>query len=134
MPRTPSENMVRTPSVVEAPEIASYLNAEASKDLEMIHGCLRSLYFFTDLHDSGRNALAEAMEVFDFPDGADVTRQGNKQGTHFFIVESGTFVVYKNSEAKAEITKGQAFGESVILLSGAQSATVRATGSNCRAY
>eukprot|EP00929_Paragymnodinium_shiwhaense_P119598 TRINITY_DN91501_c0_g1_i1.p1 TRINITY_DN91501_c0_g1~~TRINITY_DN91501_c0_g1_i1.p1 ORF type:complete len:2121 (+),score=667.37 TRINITY_DN91501_c0_g1_i1:86-6448(+) len=122
------------PAEVIPPDIMHHVVAGATKDLKLIEDALKALYFFADLHEEGRHALAQGMEVFDFPDGADVCRQGNKQGSHFFIVESGAFVVIKNGENKCEITPGQAFGESVILLSGAQSATVRATGSNCRAY
>merc|ERR1719162_300337 len=73
------------------------------------------------------------MEVFEFADGDYATRQGNMKGTHFFIIESGTFNVIKDGEIKAEISQGQAFGESVILLSGAQTASVVAKG-RTRAY
>lgn len=73
-------------------------------------------------------ALVGGMEVFEFPDGADVTRQGNAKGTHFFVVAEGEFDIIRNGETVAVISKGAAFGESAILLSGTQNATVRAKG------
>uniref|UniRef100_A0A7S0A147 cGMP-dependent protein kinase n=1 Tax=Pyrodinium bahamense TaxID=73915 RepID=A0A7S0A147_9DINO len=70
------------------------------------------------------------MEVFAFADGELVTLQGNVQGTHFFIVAEGTLTILRDGAMRNEITQGAAFGESVILLSGAQNATVRSKGSS----
>lgn len=33
------------------------------------------------------------MEVFDLPNGTMIAQQGSTRGTHFFVVEQGTFEV-----------------------------------------
>lgn len=108
-------------------EIERHKVPGAPKDVELLKATLRSLYFFQELGEDGENRIIEAMEVFAFKDGEEVTRQGSTTGTHFFIVAEGTFVVVVNGVEKSEITEGAAFGENVILLSGAETVTVRAT-------
>jgi len=98
------------------------------KDKESIRNTLKSLDFFHDLDDEACDGIIQAMGVFRFEDGEDVTRQGNTNGSHFFIVAEGTFAVFLDGELRNQIKKGAAFGESVVLMSGAQRATVRAQG------
>ncbi|CAE7701266.1 for [Symbiodinium microadriaticum] len=88
----------------------------------------RKLLYFKDVDQETLQKLIAAMEVFRFPDGTQVSRQGSYRGSHFFIVSKGTLVVLRNGETKSEITKGAAFGENVILMSGAQDATIQAKG------
>ena len=44
--------------------------------------------------------LVDAMEVFRFPGGTQVTRQGSARGTHFFIVSKGTMVILRRLGAE----------------------------------
>ncbi|CAE7366380.1 PRKG1 [Symbiodinium natans] len=100
----------------------------ATKDKELLESILRKLLYFKDVDQETLQKLIAAMEVFRFPDGTQVSRQGSFRGTHFFIVSKGTLVVLRNGETKSEITTGAAFGENVILMSGAQDATIQAKG------
>lgn len=100
----------------------------ASKDGAFAEGILRKLLYFKDVDRETIQKLIEAMEVFKFPDGTQVTRQGSARGTHFFIVSKGTMVILRNGEVKSEISQGAAFGENVILMSGGQDTTVQAKG------
>ncbi|CAJ1349953.1 unnamed protein product [Effrenium voratum] len=88
----------------------------------------RKLLYFKDVDQETIDKLINAMEVFKFPDGTQVTRQGSARGTHFFIVYKGSLVILRNGEVKSEISQGAAFGENVILMSGAQDTTVQAKG------
>jgi len=125
---TEIQRLSRTEGPVEPPDILSHVNKSGKKNEELIKTTLCSLYFFKQLDEASIMALVRGMEVFDFPDGADVTRQGNAKGTHFFVVAEGEFDIIRSNETVAVISKGAAFGESAILLSGTQNATVRAKG------
>lgn len=100
----------------------------AAKDAAFAEGILRKLLYFKDVDRETIQKLIDAMEVFKFPDGTQVTRQGSARGTHFFIVSKGTMVILRNGEVKSEISQGAAFGENVILMSGGQDTTVQARG------
>merc|ERR1740121_853142 len=83
---------------------------------------------FRDLNDESIAGLAKAMGVYEFQDGDNATMQGNMHGTHFFIIVEGTFCVLKDDKCVNKIGAGALFGESVVLMSGAQNATVKASG------
>ncbi|CAJ1367025.1 unnamed protein product [Effrenium voratum] len=73
------------------------------------------------------------MEVYEFQHGEKVVRQGDTDGTHFFVVAQGEFCVLKDNIAHCYIGPGTSFGESVLLLFGERTATVGAQGC-ARAY
>ncbi|CAE7378152.1 for, partial [Symbiodinium sp. CCMP2456] len=109
-------------------DLQKHMVTGATKDKELLESILRKLLYFKDVDQETLQKLIAAMEVFRFPDGTQVSRQGSYRGSHFFIVSKGTLVVLRNGETKSEITKGAAFGENVILMSGAQDATIQAKG------
>jgi len=109
-------------------DLQKHVVTGATKDKELLESILRKLLYFKDVDQETLQKLIAAMEVFRFPDGTQVSRQGSYRGSHFFIVSKGTLVVLRNGETKSEITKGAAFGENVILMSGAQDATIQAKG------
>lgn len=115
--------------------VAAHLVPDAPKDTTLIERTLRGLDFFNDLPDEAIGGLAQAMHVFSFEDGAEIATQKSTKGTHFFIIEEGVFDILKDDhpEPIAQVKRGALIGESVILLSGAQNATVRANG-RCTAY
>ncbi|OLP79747.1 cGMP-dependent protein kinase 1 [Symbiodinium microadriaticum] len=73
------------------------------------------------------------MEVYEFQHSEKVVRQGDTDGTHFFVVAQGEFCVLKDNNPHCYIGPGASFGESVLLLFGERNATVCARGC-ARAY
>jgi CRP-like cAMP-binding protein len=107
--------------------------ADAVKDTEILRTSLRELTFFEEFIDEDVEELIEAMEVFEFGDKEKVVRQGDTDGTHFFVVAEGEFVVLKDSEPIAVLGPGKCFGESVLMLFGERRASVVSNGTS-RAY
>eukprot|EP00929_Paragymnodinium_shiwhaense_P000195 TRINITY_DN100441_c0_g1_i1.p1 TRINITY_DN100441_c0_g1~~TRINITY_DN100441_c0_g1_i1.p1 ORF type:complete len:2164 (+),score=634.46 TRINITY_DN100441_c0_g1_i1:71-6562(+) len=103
---------------------------DCTKDISFLVENLKPLIFFEDMTHRALKELAEALEVYEFHDEEDVIRQGDTDGSHFFIVESGCFVVMKDGVSVAELTEGMAFGEAVLLIDGTRTATVRSKGTS----
>eukprot|EP00931_Biecheleriopsis_adriatica_P063886 TRINITY_DN3876_c0_g1_i7.p1 TRINITY_DN3876_c0_g1~~TRINITY_DN3876_c0_g1_i7.p1 ORF type:complete len:1126 (+),score=253.50 TRINITY_DN3876_c0_g1_i7:910-4287(+) len=114
-------------------ELAKHIVPDAVKDTELLRNTFRKLAFFETFDDDALNHLIEAMEVYEFEDGEKVVRQGDTDGTHFFVVAEGQFCVLKEDNSQIFIGMGESFGESVLLLFGERSATVCASGC-ARAY
>eukprot|EP00930_Biecheleria_cincta_P046677 TRINITY_DN3221_c0_g1_i4.p1 TRINITY_DN3221_c0_g1~~TRINITY_DN3221_c0_g1_i4.p1 ORF type:complete len:1818 (-),score=378.96 TRINITY_DN3221_c0_g1_i4:321-5774(-) len=123
-PRTPAAGVV----LQEVVDFEPYRLVDATKDCALLEATLRNLYFFKDVTEEVHKKLIEAMEMFSFPAGTLITRQGSQAGSHFFIVSKGTLTVVRNDQAKSEIGRGAAFGENVILMSGAQNSNIRCKG------
>jgi len=117
-----------TRSKPDSLDTEAHLVPDAPKDTTLITTTLKSLYFFRDTDEESCAAIIDAIQVFDFEDGENLTVQGNKKGTHFFIVEQGKLLVIRDGILRGEMGRGGAFGESVILMSGEQNATVQAKG------
>lgn len=111
-----------------APNIEAHRIPIGTKDVPLLQAALSKLYFFCTAEEDELTMLVDAMDYFAFGDGEAVTVQGNRKGTHFFVIAEGVLEVVRDGNIVAEIVVGMAFGESVILLSGAQNATVRAKG------
>ncbi|CAE7497600.1 PRKG1 [Symbiodinium sp. CCMP2456] len=97
-----------------------------------------NLAFFETFDDDALHCLIEdicavAMEVYEFQHSEKVVRQGDTDGTHFFVVAQGEFCVLKDNNPHCYIGPGTSFGESVLLLFGERNATVCARGC-ARAY
>eukprot|EP00930_Biecheleria_cincta_P043017 TRINITY_DN2958_c0_g1_i1.p1 TRINITY_DN2958_c0_g1~~TRINITY_DN2958_c0_g1_i1.p1 ORF type:complete len:1936 (-),score=358.88 TRINITY_DN2958_c0_g1_i1:26-5833(-) len=105
----------------------------AVKDSKLLRNTLRKLVFFETFDDDAIHCLIEAMEVYEFQDGEKAVRQGDTDGTHFFVVADGEFCVLRDNVPKVCIGPGASFGESVLLLFGERNATVCAKGC-ARAY
>lgn len=114
-------------------DLANHIVEDEVKDTEMVIRTLRNLVFFETFDDEALHSLIEAMEVYEFQNGEKVVRQGDTDGTHFFVVAQGEFCVLKDNVAHCYIGPGQSFGESVLLLFGERNATVCARGC-ARAY
>lgn len=114
-------------------DLANHIVEDGVKDTEMVINTLRNLVFFETFDDEALHSLIEAMEVYEFMHGEKVVRQGDTDGTHFFVVAQGEFCVLKDNVAHCYIGPGTSFGESVLLLFGERSATVCAQGC-ARAY
>jgi len=106
---------------------------DAPKDAQLIEQSLRNLDIFKDIDDEAVRLIADAMTVFEIPEGTAIARQGNRNATHFFIIEAGRFEVTRDGRQVAQVERGALLGESVILLSGAQNANVTAM-QDSRAY
>ncbi|CAK0838742.1 unnamed protein product [Prorocentrum cordatum] len=103
------------------------------KDTEMLRTSLRGLTFFEEFDDDGMEELIKEMEVYQFEDQEKAVRQGDTDGTHFFVVAEGEFVVERDREPKVVLVPGRCFGESVLMLFGERNATVVSRG-RTRAY
>ncbi|CAJ1410925.1 unnamed protein product [Effrenium voratum] len=114
-------------------DLANHIVGGAVKDTELLRNTLRNLVFFETFDDDALHGLIEAMEVYEFQHGEKVVRQGDTDGTHFFVVAQGEFCVLKDNIAHCYIGPGTSFGESVLLLFGERTATVGAQGC-ARAY
>eukprot|EP00746_Dinoflagellata_sp_MGD_P144957 gnl/MRDRNA2_/MRDRNA2_77640_c0_seq2.p1 gnl/MRDRNA2_/MRDRNA2_77640_c0~~gnl/MRDRNA2_/MRDRNA2_77640_c0_seq2.p1 ORF type:complete len:1573 (-),score=369.51 gnl/MRDRNA2_/MRDRNA2_77640_c0_seq2:216-4934(-) len=102
--------------------------ARVEHDMEVIGKALRSVDFCADMDDEEIEAVSTSMDLYDFGDGEHVCTQGDAHGTHFFIVASGKFNVYRDGVQVNQLLPGIAFGESVFLLNGERTATVAALG------
>ncbi|CAE8719440.1 unnamed protein product [Polarella glacialis] len=105
----------------------------AVKDSALLRNTLRKLTFFETFDDHALHALIDAMDVYEFQDGDKAVRQGDTDGTHFFVVAEGEFYVVRDGVKRCYIGPGGSFGESVLLLFGERNATVCAQG-RARAY
>jgi len=114
-------------------DLANHIVADAVKDTELLRNTLRNLAFFETFDDDALHCLIEAMEVYEFQHSEKVVRQGDTDGTHFFVVAHGEFCVLKDNNPHCYIGPGTSFGESVLLLFGERNATVCARGC-ARAY
>lgn len=114
-------------------DLANHIVADAVKDTELLRNTLRNLAFFETFDDDALHCLIEAMEVYEFQHSEKVVRQGDTDGTHFFVVAQGEFCVLKDNNPHCYIGPGASFGESVLLLFGERNATVCARGC-ARAY
>lgn len=106
----------------------------AEKDLGLLKASLRGLEIFDTLEEDALIALIDAMKVYSYEDGENAVRQGDSEGSHFFVVASGKFIVVKDGKPLIDLEPGQGFGESALLLFGERSATVRAAMGPARAY
>eukprot|EP00927_Polykrikos_kofoidii_P083588 TRINITY_DN8605_c0_g1_i2.p1 TRINITY_DN8605_c0_g1~~TRINITY_DN8605_c0_g1_i2.p1 ORF type:complete len:2011 (-),score=519.42 TRINITY_DN8605_c0_g1_i2:41-5923(-) len=102
----------------------------AQKDEVLLVKTMLSLDMFADLEDDDIMKLIDAMQVFQYKDAECAVRQGDLNGSHFFVVASGEFVVLKDGELLAHLSVGHVFGESALLLFGERNATVRAVGTS----
>ncbi|CAE7453119.1 ATPK2 [Symbiodinium natans] len=114
-------------------DLASHIVAGAVKDTELLRRTLRNLAFFETFDDDALRCLIEEMEVYEFQPGEKVVRQGDTDGTHFYVVAQGDFYVIKDDSPSRYIGPGSSFGESVLLLHGERSATAWSPGRS-RAY
>jgi len=109
-------------------DMERHLVSDAVKDSSLLMKTLKEIDFFEDLDDNSLNALIAAMSVYEFADGEMVLQQGDSDGSHFFVVAQGHFVVWRDGRHQADLYTGMSFGESVLLLYGQRSATVKADG------
>jgi len=109
-------------------DLEKHLVPGVAKDTELAMTALHKLPFFEEFSEEAVQVLVEAMEVYEFEDGDEVVRQGDTDGTHFFVVAAGEFVVLKDGRPHCGIGPGNSFGESVLLLFGERTATVCAQG------
>jgi len=109
-------------------ELDSRLMLEFQKDISLLKDTLRKLVFFEEFEDAALEELADAMEVYVFKDGEKVVRQGDTDGTHFYVVAEGEFAVVEDGRRISTLVPGESFGESVLLLFGERSSTVSAVG------
>eukprot|EP00929_Paragymnodinium_shiwhaense_P066786 TRINITY_DN33549_c0_g1_i2.p1 TRINITY_DN33549_c0_g1~~TRINITY_DN33549_c0_g1_i2.p1 ORF type:complete len:1983 (-),score=384.47 TRINITY_DN33549_c0_g1_i2:114-6062(-) len=105
----------------------------AEKDIILLQECLQRLDVFDGLDEADLVKLIDTMEVYQYADMDLAVRQGDLEGSHFFIVAEGQFNVIKDGKIVIQLSKGDSFGESALLLFGERSASVRAAG-NAKAY
>jgi len=115
------------------PELLMRLVPGAAKDKEMLKNTLKQLQFFEDFEESALDELSDAMDVYSFNDGDKAVRQGDPDGTHFYVVASGAFKMVRDGREVARLLPGESFGESVLLLFGERTCTVLAEGA-AKAY
>jgi len=128
-------NLDELPSPEE--DLDKHLVPDAPKDEALLQRTLMSLEFLEDLDEASVAELVNGMQVYAFSDGDQVIRQGDTDGSHFFIVAEGEFEMTTKDEAastRSIITAGSTFGESVLLLFGSRRASVIAKGDNAKLY
>lgn len=106
----------------------SYIQKNFPKNQEQseaIMAALKENYMFASLSKNDLELLALKMEEIDIAKGENVITQGN-DGDHFYIVNSGTFVVTVDDKAVSEVTDGGSFGELALLYDAPRQATVQA--------
>jgi len=112
----------------EVETLETHLLPGARKDKELLKGTLKRLVFFEEFEDDALDELAEAMMVYTFEDGDMAVCQGDKDGTHFFVVGEGQFALIRDGRRISSLLPGDAFGESVLMLFGERTMTVSAVG------
>lgn len=105
----------------------------AAKDMVFLKSTLKNIIFFKDFEDSSLEELANAMQVYQFNDGEKAVKQGDTEGTHFFVVADGEFEETLDGRPISRLLPGEPFGETVLLLFGDRRSSVSAMGT-AKAY
>jgi len=81
---------------------------------------------FSTLDEEKRLGAVDQMYLQEVPHGKDLIVQGDTDARTFYVVESGEFEVYVDSELVAQIPRGGCFGELALMYDRARAATCRA--------
>eukprot|EP00401_Gymnodinium_catenatum_P035830 CAMPEP_0117465560 /NCGR_PEP_ID=MMETSP0784-20121206/4691_1 /TAXON_ID=39447 /ORGANISM="" /LENGTH=1839 /DNA_ID=CAMNT_0005259477 /DNA_START=64 /DNA_END=5583 /DNA_ORIENTATION=+ len=109
-------------------DIEDRLVVDAPKDVQLLKEALGNLDIFDDLDQESLMSLIDVLQVYQYQDMDYAVRQGDLEGSHFFVAAEGEFGVFKDGKALGTITPGMCFGETALLLFGERCATVRAIG------
>ncbi len=90
---------------------------------------IASVPLFAKLPPKSLDRIDRIMVEREFPDGAEIVREG-EPGAGFFIIEDGTVEVLRGDGPThvASLSRGAYFGDMALLDGRPRSATVRATG------
>uniref|UniRef100_A0A0G4IBD7 cGMP-dependent protein kinase n=1 Tax=Chromera velia CCMP2878 TaxID=1169474 RepID=A0A0G4IBD7_9ALVE len=99
---------------------------KTTADVELITSALKGNLVCSSLNSDEVHALCDAMQFYEYKAGDTVCEQG-QNGSHFFIIHSGTFDVLIGGKQVNQMRKGKAFGEIALIHNCARSATVRAS-------
>jgi CRP-like cAMP-binding protein len=86
---------------------------------------LRKVSLFWELPDRELNQLARQLHERRFPEGAQVTKEGDT-GAGFFVIAEGNAEVSVGGEHRATLGPGDAFGEIALIDEGVRSASITA--------
>eukprot|EP00928_Gymnodinium_smaydae_P002086 TRINITY_DN10732_c0_g3_i1.p1 TRINITY_DN10732_c0_g3~~TRINITY_DN10732_c0_g3_i1.p1 ORF type:complete len:1882 (+),score=531.56 TRINITY_DN10732_c0_g3_i1:135-5648(+) len=104
------------------------------KDVSVLLAAFQALDIFESLDQDDLEDLIDAMQVYEYKDDENAVLQGDTEGSHFFVIATGQFVVVKDGKEVVELGPGRHFGESALLLFGERSATVKARGPSSMCY
>lgn len=90
---------------------------------------LQGIRFFQQLPLDALEGVAARLQVETHPAGAEIVRQGDVDGQHWFLVDQGELVVEVNGFIVGELRRGSQFGELALLRGTARAATIRAVTS-----
>lgn len=88
---------------------------------------LANVPLFQGMTESARDAIAGLAQETHFPDGADVTREGD-EGDAFYVVVDGRLIVSRNGMTLRELGPGDFLGEISLVDGRPRTATVTASG------
>jgi cGMP-dependent protein kinase len=112
----------------------NYQEAEAGRKVESpvktdddkskIITALNNHFIFTSLTDEDKEMVAEAMELYDFPQDSVVFLQ-DMPSKSYYVVKEGTLEVIVNNKRVNKIHAGEGFGELALLQDNPRSATLK---------
>ena len=88
---------------------------------------LRAVPLFQGLSDRGLASVAELAAEVEFPDGAEITREGDA-GDAFYVVISGHLDISQGGHSIARLGPGDFLGEIALIDGRARTATATALG------
>ena len=88
---------------------------------------LRAVPLFQGLTDRGLASVAELAAEVDFPDGAEITREG-EAGDAFYVVTAGNLDITQGGRAIAKLGPGEFLGEISLIDGQPRTATATARG------
>lgn len=111
--------------------VAGHIKNDSNvKQTEAVCDFLRKTEFFTDLTPRTLAALANNIEIKQFPKDAEIVRQGD-EGREFFMVTEGSVAVVRSENGKDEtlnqLDAGSYFGEVALIKDQPRNASVIAT-------
>jgi len=104
-------------------------DAKTDKDDDqraLILQAIKDNVLFLDFNTDQLEEIIGEMYLEKVTEGTEIIKQGDR-GDKFYVIESGTFDVTKDSKKVAERKKGQAFGELALMYNALRAASVVAT-------